>query len=312
MGAVRFRVLGPLEATRAGAPVALGGSRPRAVLAALLLAGGHQMRMDALVDAVWGDSPPDTAVKTVQKYVSQLRAQLGTPGLIVSGADGYRLVTADVDSRDFEALVAEGMDERSPERAAAALTRALELWRGEPYPDLPDLASAQTERRRLVEQRMAAIEALAEARLALGQHAAMIGWLHELVAAYPLRERLWGLLMRALYRGGRQAEALAAFARLRATLIDELGADPTPGLQALHERILRHEEETPPRPARGPRLGAPPLHLTRLVGRDREITYLTSALGSHRLVTLTGPAGSGKTRIAAELFDRSGAGHHGA
>ena len=201
-------------------------------------------------------------------------------------------------------------DERSPERAAAALTRALELWRGEPYPDLPDLASAQTERRRLVEQRMAAIEALAEARLALGQHAAMIGWLHELVAAHPLRERLWGLLMRALYRGGRQAEALAAFARLRATLVEELGADPTPGLQALHERILRHEEETPPRPARGPRLGAPPLHLTRLVGRDREITYLTSALGSHRLVTLTGPAGSGKTRIAAELFDRYTTGRH--
>jgi predicted ATPase/DNA-binding SARP family transcriptional activator len=302
--AVRFRVLGPLEATRAGAPVALGGSRPRAVLAALLLAGGHQVRMDALVDAVWGDSPPDTAVKTVQKYVSQLRAQLGTPGLIVSGADGYRLETADVDSRAFEALVAEGMREQGPERAADALTRALELWRGDPYPDLPDLASAQTERRRLVEQRLAAIEALAEARLALGQHSAMIAWLHELVAAYPLRERLWGLLMRALYRDGRQAEALAAFARLRATLIDELGADPTPALQVLHERILRHEEETPPRPARGPRLAAPPLHLTRLVGRDREITYLTSALGSHRLVTLTGPAGSGKTRLAAELFDR--------
>ena len=178
-GAVQ--VLGPLEATRAGAPVALGGPRSR-VLAALLLAGGHQFALTR-----WSTRLGRLAPGHRGEDRAEVRLPAAGParhsGLIVSGADGYRLVTADVDSRHFEALVAEGMDERSPERAAAALTRALELWRGEPYPDLPDLAPAQAERRRLVEQRIAAIEALAGARLALGQHTAMIGWLDELVAA---------------------------------------------------------------------------------------------------------------------------------
>jgi predicted ATPase len=296
---VRFNVLGPLEAIGDGGAVRLGGPRPRAVLAALLLAGGRHVRVDALVDAVWGDAPPDTAVKTVQKYISYLRAQLGAPDLIVSRADGYELHARDVDRGRFETLLDRAAAEPAPELAEAMLTEALDLWRGEPYSDLPDLAAAQAERRRLAERRLSAFEALAEARLALGQHDALVGWLEELVAANPVRERLWALLMRALYRAGRQAEALAAYHRLRGILVEELGAEPTPALRALHERILRQEDEPPRVPARRANL---PLRLTSFVGRAAELTSLAGLLAGHRLVTLTGPAGSGKTRLAVELL----------
>jgi predicted ATPase/DNA-binding SARP family transcriptional activator len=278
--AVSFKVLGPLEAVRDGVPVPLGGPRPRAVLAALLLSAGRPVHIDTLVDAVWGDTPPGTAVKTVQKYVSHLRAQLGD-GVIVSRPAGYELVAGELDSRRFEALV------DSPDAEAA-----LDLWRGEPYGDLPDFAAAQAERRRLAELRMSAVEALAEARLALGRYGPLVGWLEQLVAADPLRERLWGVLMLALYRSGRQAEALAAYQRLRTALIEELGTEPTPALRALHERLLRQDD------GRGAKTF--PLRLTTFVGRAAELGELTALLAGHRLVTLTGVAGSGKTRLAVE------------
>jgi len=136
-------VLGPLEAVRDGVPLALGGSRPRAVLATLLLAGGRRVSVDALVDAVWGDAPPDTAVKTVQKYVSFLRARLDSPDLIASRADGYQLVTDAVDAHSLADLVARASAEPSPERAIVVLSEALDLWRGEPYADLPDACSSR-------------------------------------------------------------------------------------------------------------------------------------------------------------------------
>ena len=129
MGTVQFRVLGPLEAVRDDATLRLGGPRPRALLAALLLAHGRPVRMDTLLDAVWGDTPPDTAVKTLQKYISQLRTELKAPGLIESKADGYQLATTDVDSRRFEDLIDRAESEPSPERAAEVLTEALALWR---------------------------------------------------------------------------------------------------------------------------------------------------------------------------------------
>jgi predicted ATPase/DNA-binding SARP family transcriptional activator len=293
---IRFRVLGPLEAVRDGVPVRLGGPRPRAVLAALLLAGGRPVRMDQLVDAVWGETPPDTAVKTVQKYVSGLRAQFGTPGPINSVADGYELAAPDTDVARFEELVDRAGTEATPRRVAAVLAEAMQLWRGEPYGELPDWSAAQAERRRLAERRLSAAESLAEARLALGEYGPQVGWLERLVADNPLRERLWALLMLALYRGGRPAEALAAYQRLRSTLAEELGTEPTAALRALHEEILRHTDAPPPRP------GALPAHLTTFVGRDAELATLAAALAGNRLVTLTGPAGSGKTRLATELL----------
>jgi predicted ATPase/DNA-binding SARP family transcriptional activator len=292
---VRFGVLGPLEAVRDGVTLRLGGPRPRAVLATLLLAGGRFVHIDGLVDAVWGDAPPDTAVKTVQKYISYLRAQFDTPGLIVSRADGYQLITSDVDAVSFEDLVDRALRQPAPDLTARMLAEAIDLWRGEPYADLPDLPAAQAERRRLAERRLAAFEALAEAQLALGRPETAVGWLADLVAGHPLHERLAGLLMLALYRSGRQAEALEAYRRLRETLVEELGTDPTPELRALHERILRQEDETP-------RRSALPLRLTSFVGRDAELAELADLLAGNRLVTLTGPAGSGKTRLAVELL----------
>ena len=288
MATVSFNVLGPLEAVRDGVAVPLGGPRPRAVLAALLLAGGRPVHIDTLVDAVWGDRPPGTAVKTVQKYVSHLRARLGA-AVIVSRAAGYELVAGELDSRRFEELAAEP--------AEAALTEALALWRGDPYADLPDFAAAQAERHRLAELRLSAVEALAEERLALGRYGPLVGWLEQLVAANPLRERLWGVLMLALYRSGRQAEALAAYRRLRTALVEELGTEPTPALRALHDRLLRQDDEVTQR-----RRGAKtfPLRLTAFVGRAAELGELTALLAGHRLITLTGVAGSGKTRLAVE------------
>jgi predicted ATPase/DNA-binding SARP family transcriptional activator len=322
---IEFRVLGPIEVVRDGTRLSLGGPRPRAVLARLLLAAGRWVSLDALVDAVWGDDQPTTAVKTVQKYISHLRAGLGAPDLIVSRPDGYELATENVDSRRFERLIEQASAHTDRRVTVELLDGALALWRGDPYGDLPDLAPAEAERQRLVERRLQAIESLVDARLALGQHAQLTGWLQALVADNPLRERLWGALMLALYRSGRQADALAAYGRVRALLVTELGSEPTPELRAVHELILRQEDSPPAaepaataRPQAGPavidaphpsrrrapvRPGAAPARLTSFVGRDQQIAELTSLLATERLVTLTGPAGAGKTRLALELID---------
>ena len=305
MGAVQFKVLGPLEAVRDERRLGLGGRKPRAVLAALLLGDGRHVRTDALVDAVWGDAAPATAVKAVHKHVSFLRRQLGDPRLIVTRPDGYELPAADLDRRRFDRLVDEAAADREPERRAARLAEALALWRGEPYLDLGDLPAAGAERRRLEERRLAAVEALAAARLELGQHRALVGWLEQLVAAHPLHERLWGLLMLALYRSGRQADALAAYRRLRATLVEQLGVEPSPELRRLHQQVLGQHQALAPagaEPAGGP--GNLPRQLTSFVGRDTELAELAALTAAHRAVTLTGAAGAGKTRLALELAAR--------
>ena len=303
--AVEFRVLGAVQATRAGIRLPLGGPRPRTVLATLLLADGRWVRTDALVDAVWGDAAPATATKTIQKYVSYLRATLGDE-LIISRPGGYELLTENVDSRQFERLIGQASTESDATTAARMLEQALGLWRGEPYGDLPDLVPAQTERRRLVERRLAAVESLVDLRLSLGQHTAVTAWLEELVVEHPLRERLWGALILALYRCGRQADALAAFARVRSLLTAELGTEPTPALRAIHELVLRQADPVPEAPratavAPAARPGPLPLRLTSFIGRDEQRRELTGLLGKHRLVSLTGPPGSGKTRLAVEL-----------
>jgi len=308
MGTIQFSVLGPLEAVRDDRHLGLGGHKPRAVLATLLLEGGRHVRTDAVVEALWGDAPPPSAVKAVQKYVSFLRQQLGAPQLIVSHPGGYQIDTDAVDSRLglVERLLDEAEAAGAPEEVAARVAEALALWRGEPYPDLGDLPAACAERRRLEERRLAAVEALAEARLELGHHHGLVGWLEQLVAAHPLHERLWGQLMVALYRSGRQADALAAYRRLRATLVEQLGVEPAPELQRLHEQILGQHQALEPAGSRaygvmadGP--GNLPRQLTSFIGRDTELAELAALSGTHRAVTLTGAAGCGKTRLALEL-----------
>lgn len=322
MSEVVFRVLGALEAVRGGTRLPLGGPRPRAVLARLLIAAGHRVSLDSLVDAVWRGAPPATATKTVQKYVSHLRAGLGGPGLIASWPDGYELATDNVDSRQFERLIEQAGAHTDQRVVVKLLEQALALWRGDPYGDLPELAPAEAERRRLVERRLQAIESLVDARLVLGQHAQLTGWLEALVAEHPLRERLWGALMLALYRSGRQADALAAYGRVRALLVEELGTEPTPALRAVHEVILRQQDTAPTAAPIGPPpspILAPadhrrarahhrptadrllPARLTSFVGRQRQVAELTALVATERLVTLTGPGGSGKTRLALEL-----------
>ena len=250
---MEFRVLGPFEVLAEGQPVALGGARQRAVLAILLLHRGEVVSVDRIVDELWGERPPDTATKTVQVYVSRLRKALGE-GVLVTRGGGYALeVDADqVDADRFERLAAEGR-ERSigvkPTVAAESLREALDLWRGPPLADFAYESFAQNEIARLEELRLVALENRIEADLALGRHAELVPELEALVAEHPTRERLRGQLMLALYRSGRQSEALESYQDARRTLDEELGLEPGPELQQLEREILAQDPaiEAPPR-----------------------------------------------------------------
>ncbi|MBO3744848.1 tetratricopeptide repeat protein [Streptosporangiaceae bacterium NEAU-GS5] len=302
MHIVRFGVLGPLQATRDGRELLPSAPKHRIVLAALLLARGRPVRTDTLIEALWRDTPPPTAVKTVQKYVFMVRRALGDPGLIVSHGDGYEIRPAALDVQRFERLATESEAASTPELAAARMAEALALWRGDPYAELGDLPAANAERRRLEECRMTVLESLVGLRLELGQHATLIAQLERLVHEHPLRERLWEQLMTALYRSGRQGDALTAYHRLRAVLIEQLGVEPAPSVRRLYQRILDHDSSLSP--AHGLARGNLPRRLTSFVGRTAELAELPELLARHRLVTLTGPGGSGKTRLAVELGDR--------
>jgi DNA-binding SARP family transcriptional activator len=206
---LEFRILGPLEVGRDGELLELPAGKPRALLAVLLLHGGAVVSVDTLVDEVWGGQPPATAAKNVQGYVARLRRQLGD-GVLVTQAPGYALRVDDerVDARRFQALVEEARSE--PAGTARRLEEALALWRGPPLADFTYEPFAQEEIRRLDELRLSALEDRLEADLALGGHEEVVGELEQLARAHPLRERPQGLLLAALYRCGRQAEALEA------------------------------------------------------------------------------------------------------
>ncbi|WP_157248858.1 BTAD domain-containing putative transcriptional regulator [Nonomuraea typhae] len=294
----RFGVLGPLEVRDAdGEPVAVGGPRPRALLAMLLLDAGRLVSTERLIDGQYGTAPPPGAVNTIQAHVSRLRRNL-PPGLVEFHGAGYLLAVApdDVDVHRFERLAAEGralLAAGRPQHAADVLSHALALWRG---PALPDLPHAEAQIARLDEVRLAATEDLIEAELAL-PGGTSTGRLRQLVEAHPLRERLRGQLMRALRADGQQAAALEVYEEGRRVLAEELGADPSPELAALHLAMLRGEERRP-----GHRLPTP---LTSFVGREDELRRLGTLTGA-RLVTITGPGGTGKTRLAVEAARRHG------
>ena len=240
-----FRVLGPLEALADGAPIKLGGSRPRAVLAVLLLHSGQVVSTSRLIDGVWAEDPPDTAANVVQGYVSQLRKELGRE-TIETREPGY-LLRMDHDSLDlhrFETLVSDGTEllERGRAQDAAVLLReSLALWRGPALADVADEGVLRQAAARLDELRLVALERRIQADLACGRHTELVGELEALATEYPLRERPRALQMLALYRCGRQADALAAYRTARATLVEQLGIEPGAELQELERAILQHD-----------------------------------------------------------------------
>jgi DNA-binding SARP family transcriptional activator len=264
-GELEFLVLGPFEILSGGSPLRLASRKQRTLLALLLLRANEVVSSDRLIDELWAGKPPESAANVLQVHVSQLRKQL-EPGLLVTRAPGYVLQVdpSRIDRARFERLLDEGMAARAAgdlERALATLEDALELWRGPALVDFAYADFARSESARLDELRHLAIEERVEASLELGRHTALIGELEALVAEHPLRERLSGQLMLALYRSGRQAEALEAYAAARRRLVDELGIEPGHALQRLEKAILNQDpalDVDVPAPAPGPQRTAAP------------------------------------------------------
>jgi DNA-binding SARP family transcriptional activator len=265
-----FRVLGPLQVATNGTHLPLGGAKQRAVLALLLLHANEVVSVDRLIDELWGESPPGSAANIVQGYVSHLRKALepgrgrGEHELLVSRPPGYALLLtpSQLDAKRFELLAGEGrrlLDEGDAGAAAERLRDALALWRGPPLADLAYEPFVRPDADRLEELRLAALEDRIDADLALGREGALVGELRELVAGHPLRERLRGQLMAALYRSGRQAEALDVYRDGRRVLSDELGIEPGPALRELERSILQHD----------PALGGPAPPPTAIMRRRR-------------------------------------------
>ena len=240
---MEFRILGPLEVEDDGRTIPLAGAKQRAVLALLLLSRGRPVSTDRLIEEIWDGEPPETALKSVQVYVSQLRKALGD-GRLVTRDRGYELVVGpgEVDIDRFEELV-RASSGLPPTDAAVRLREALELFRGGPLSDLQLEPWAEVEIARLDERRLAALEARIDADLALGRHRELEPELEQLVASHPYREDLLEQLVVALYRSGRQAEALEAYRRGSARLRGELGLEPGRPLRELEQRILRQDPE---------------------------------------------------------------------
>src|SRR5580692_774645 len=284
MSTVRVAILGPLEVhDDGGAPVAVAGVRLRGLIARLALAGGQAVSTGALAEAVWDGAQPADVANALQTLVSRARRALGGAAAVEQSAAGYRLAVTpdDVDALRFERLVAEG-----------AVAEALALWRGPALADAGDFAEPFA--RRLEELRLDAMVTLLARELDAGRSRA--GELEALAAAHPLHEKLTGLLMRALAATGRQADALAAYETLRARLAGELGIDPGPDVRAVHLEVLRGEIATGGRVRTNLRA-----QLTSFVGRTDEVARVEKALQAYRLITLVGPGGAGKTRLAAEV-----------
>ena len=319
---VEFGILGPLVVASPDGVVEVRGAKRRALLALLLVHANHVVVPERLVEDLWEGAPPPSAMATLQTYVSQLRKLVG-PETLRTRAGGYVLevATADLDALRFEHALREvSGTEHPPARwIAAQLSEALGWWRGSALADFDGTSWAQPETARLEGLRLAAFEDLAEARLALGEHAALAPELESLVARHPLRERLWAQLMVALYRSERQADALRAYGRLRRHLGEELGIEPSRELARLEEAILLQKPELDWQPPPAAPRAEPPAEaslpvpgvLARaagelFVGRDAEVDLLMRAwkdarAGEGRAVLIGGEPGVGKTRLAAEL-----------
>ena len=314
---MEFRILGPLEVSSDGGPVPLGGGRQRAVLALLLLRLGEVVSTEQLLEELWAGRPPATATKVVQLYVSRLRKRLGD-GLLLTRAPGYvlRVDPENLDAHRFVRLFEKGREalaRGSPELAAGALREALSLWHGPALADFRYEPFAQGEIARLEDLRLACMEERIEADLALGADAELTGELEALVSAHPLRESLRGQLMLALYRSGRQAEALAAYQAARQALVDGLGIEPSPSLQRLERAILDQEPVLDGAPER--KLATADSTHDPTVDRDLPsgtVSFLfTDVEGSTRLLQEMGSAGYAEAlathrRVLRNAFDAHG------
>ena len=309
---MEVRLFGELEAVEGGVPVPVRGAKQRALLALLALQRGKPVSADRLIDVLWGDGQAANPANALQAQIGQLRRTLGAAAIVTTEA-GYALDVGpdDVDVVRFEQLVAQGrrlVEEGEAALASTALGEALGLRRGEPLAEFAYAGFADAERARLDELTLVAIEARAEADLVLGRHGELVGELEALCREHPLRERLWELLMLALYRAGRQAEALRAYTeardrsgrraghRPRPAVARTPGPHPGPGPVTRRSRPGRSCAAVPAPMATG-NLREP---LSSFVGRDAELEQLSGAVRSSRLVTLIGPGGVGKTRLAVE------------
>ena len=311
---MNFQILGPLEVEDGGRSVELGGARQRALLAILLLRRNEVVTADRLIEELYKGRPPPTAAKSLQAHISRLRSALRPENRLHTRGGGYVLevATDELDADRAGGLLAEGRKARRAgdhDAAATSLDSALGLWRGPPLADLAYDGFAQEEIARLEELRLECLEERLEAGLERGRHAEIVGDIERLVAEHPGRERLRGQLMLALYRSGRQADALAAYQDARRVLLDELGIEPDRALQELERAILNHDPQLDSTPSmeasqRSDRAGR--RAAGAFVGRDRELTEVLAAFddarsGTGRLVLLTGEPGIGKSRLADEL-----------
>jgi predicted ATPase/DNA-binding SARP family transcriptional activator len=304
-------MLGQLEVADGDVDILIRGAKQRALLLLLLVRARETVQAERLADELWGDDPPAGGANALQALVSKLRRALGPlSSRLVTAQGGYRLDADDdeIDARCFAAAAAQGREALTTGdvgHAAAQLAVALGMWRGPALDGADDEGVLRREAVHLEEQRWSVLEDRCDADLRLGRHAELVGELEQLVAEAPLRERLHGFLMVALYRAGRQAEALRAFQAAREVLGEELGLDPGPELQELEAAILRQDPALLPAGRAGAREPSRRTNITeglsRFIGREADLVTLGDLLAAHRLVTIVGPGGAGKTRLAQEL-----------